>query len=73
MTQLNAAPLGIALGFLSALMVNAADLPPPSAYPIYIPPPAFTWQDRTWAPQPAMQMAFTTSKPAMKRPGHHWN
>jgi hypothetical protein len=26
MTQLNAAPLGIALGFLSALMVNAADL-----------------------------------------------
>ena len=43
MTQLKAAPLGLALGFLSVLMANAADLPPPMAYPVYVPPPAFTW------------------------------
>lgn len=43
MTQLKAAPLGLALGFLSVLMANAADLPPPMAYPVYVPPPAFIW------------------------------
>jgi outer membrane immunogenic protein len=43
MTQLKAAPLGLALGFLSVLVANAADLPPPMAYPVYVPAPAFTW------------------------------
>ena len=61
MTQLKAAPLGLALGFLSVLMANAANLPPPMAYPVDVPPPAFTWADRTWGRQPATQMAFTAS------------
>ena len=35
--------LGFSLGLARVLNANAADLPPPSVAPIYIPPPAFTW------------------------------
>jgi hypothetical protein len=31
------------IGLLGAVGANAADLPPPPASSIYIPPPAFTW------------------------------
>ena len=56
MAQLKAAPLGLALGFLSVLMANAADLPPPIAYTeCMLLPAAFTA-----AAQPCVEAAAAT-------------
>ena len=43
MTALKSVLFGTAIGLLSAVGANAADLTPPAAPPIYIPPPTFTW------------------------------
>jgi outer membrane immunogenic protein len=44
MTASKSVLFGVAIGLLSAVGANAADLPsPPTAPPIYIPPPTFTW------------------------------
>ncbi len=43
MTALKSVLFGTAIGLLSAVAANAADLPPPAVAPIYIPPPTFTW------------------------------
>jgi outer membrane immunogenic protein len=43
MRGFKAALLGFSLGLATVLNANAADLPPPSVAPIYIPPPTFTW------------------------------
>ena len=43
MTALKSILFGTAIGLLGAVGANAADLPPPPAPSIYIPPPAFTW------------------------------
>jgi outer membrane immunogenic protein len=43
MTALKSILFGTAIGLLGAVGANAADLLPPPAPSIYIPPPAFTW------------------------------
>jgi outer membrane immunogenic protein len=43
MTALKSVLFGTAIGLLSAVGANAADLTPPAAPPIYIPPRTFTW------------------------------
>ena len=43
MTALKSVLFGTAIGLLSAVGANAADLTPPLPSPTYIPPPTFTW------------------------------